>query len=97
MYDADSMSKGVGTLSRIRGIMFPHGPPSGLGGAQNVPAAQEMLEGHCLTCKTSRPFAVEGEDQMPNGAIRKFGTSGHPECGHKISHFVKGTKVSASA
>lgn len=96
MHDSTTMAQAVGMVGKLR-AKLPIGAPmpgvftpktSSSSAAPEEP--QEVLEGHCLSCRTKRPFIVEGEDKMPNGAIRKYGTSGHPECGHKISHLVSG-------
>lgn len=93
-YNAGMMKSGIDAVSGMRQKMVESGKIQVQLPGMTPPAAAaeqpEMLEGHCLTCKTKRPFAVEGEDKMPNGAIRKYGTSGHPDCGHKVSHFVSG-------
>lgn len=104
MYNADGIAAGVQTVAKIRQKLFPFGTSPQLGAPSPAPPAPaaaaaeepaEMQEGYCMSCKTKRPFQVEGEDKMPNGAIRKYGTSGHPDCGHKISHLVSGASSGA--
>ena len=89
-YNADTMTEAIGTAMKIRQATHRQGTPSGLGGAESVPMATETLTGHCLGCKKSQAFSVEGEDTLPNGALRKFG---HCDAGHSMSHIVSGKKV----
>jgi hypothetical protein len=56
--------------------------------------APELREAHCHSCKEKKSFQVEGEDTMPNGAIRKYGKG---VCGHKLSTFVSGKESSGTA
>ena len=56
----------------------------------------EILEAHCLGCKTKRQFQVEGEDKMKNGATRKYGKCSGDGCGRTISTFVKGAQDAAA-
>ena len=69
----------AGPLNALR----PHAPTSS--GPAAPPA--ELLEAHCHGCGGKKAFQVEGEDQMPNGAIRKYGKA---ICGHRVSTFVSG-------
>lgn len=91
-YDASTIADGINVMQQIRDKVIPFEQVAAQI-TKNVPAPQpEMLEGHCTNCKTKRQFAVEGEEKMKNGAIRKYGKCTEPGCSRTISHFVSGVK-----
>jgi hypothetical protein len=60
--------------------------------------ARERLTAHCVSCGDKRDFAVEGEEVMKNGAVRKYGTcDGDTGCGGKISTFVSSKESKRAA
>lgn len=95
-YHAAEIASGVQTVAKLQQRVLQEDPMSSgpLAQLKPQPAPEgeppEVLAGHCLNCKTKRAFVVEGEEKMKNGAIRKYGTSQEPGCGHKMSHIVSG-------
>lgn len=103
-YTADTMEKHVGFVNKLRaaiplgqplpGVLAPKSSASPAAAEAPMP---EVLKGHCIGCHRegraqpgTSAFAVEGEEKMPNGSIRKYGKCTHPECGGKMSTFVSG-------
>lgn len=94
IFTARHMADGVRSVAALQQHVLQEAPAS-VGPLQALmPQGEEqpeMLKGHCHGCKTKKEFAVEGEEKMKNGAIRKYGkcTGG---CGGTISMFVAGTQ-----
>ena len=96
LYNAQHMAKGVQLVGRLQQLVLQKkpdaaGPLAALTPAPAPAGAEpaELLEAHCHGCQGKKTFQVEGEETMPNGAIRKHGTA---VCGHKVSTFVSGAK-----
>lgn len=100
LYNADDIAHGVQVTAKIREQMIPLEHAQRMQALTSPPVGAapqpEMLEGHCVNCKTRRPFTVEGEETMKNGAVRKYGKGTHPDCGHRMSKFVSGVKEAAA-
>jgi hypothetical protein len=105
------MRDAVGLVSKMRaqvplgqsipGVLAPKS--SGSSAAAKPEEMPEVLQAHCIHCHREgraepgkSTMRVEGEQKMPNGAIRKYGTCTHAQCGGKMSTLVSGkAKVAA--
>jgi hypothetical protein len=97
LYRKEHVAEGVKAVAELQNKVMEQAPtsagPMAALAPKPAPAGaepQELLEGHCLGCGEKKPFMVEGEQQMKNGAVRKFGKCSGAGCDRKISTFVKG-------
>ena len=101
VWTASHIADGVRTVSAIQQHVLKNdpmsaGPLKALAQPGTAEDAQERLTAHCVSCGDKRDFAVEGEEVMKNGAVRKFGTC-DTGCGGKISTFVSSKETKRAA
>jgi hypothetical protein len=106
-YDSSTIMDGVQAVADLRSKVTPPElivqrmvNPGGGGDKKAEEEQAEMLEGNCFghpeeSKVVKRQFKVEGEQEMKNGAIRKYGKC--VDCGRGLSRFVSKKDAKAAA